>query len=47
MIIETYIATLQHDKGRVRLQVASMRGKQGAIQQIMAIKIAQRNPSLD
>ncbi|NML70794.1 hypothetical protein HHL23_13455 [Chryseobacterium sp. RP-3-3] len=36
--IETYTATLQHDKGKVRLQVASMRGKQGAIQQIMAIE---------
>lgn len=38
MIIETYTVTLQHDKGRVRLQVASMSGKQGVIQQIMAIE---------
>jgi hypothetical protein len=38
MIIETYIATLQHDKGRIRLQINSMSGKQGAIQQIMAIE---------
>ena len=38
MIIETYIATLQHDKGRIRLQINSMSGKQGAIQQIIAIE---------
>lgn len=36
--VETYIATLQHDKGRIRLQVVSMSGKQGAIRQIMAIE---------
>lgn len=38
MIIETYIATLQHDKGRIRFQIISMSGKQGAIQQIIAIE---------
>lgn len=36
--IETYIATLQHDKGRIKLQVVSMSGKKGAIQQIVAIE---------
>jgi len=38
MIIETYIATLQHGKGRIRFQINSMSGKQGAIQKIMAIE---------
>lgn len=38
MIIETYIATLQHGKDRIRFQINSMSGKQGAIQQIMAIE---------
>lgn len=38
MIIETYIATLQHGKGRIRFQINSMSGKEGAIQQIMAIE---------
>ncbi|MBB4807167.1 hypothetical protein HNP38_002471 [Chryseobacterium defluvii] len=33
MIIETYIATLQHGKGKIRFQINSMSGKQ-----IMAIE---------
>lgn len=36
--IETYIAILQHDKGRIRFQINSMSGKQGAVRQIMAIE---------
>lgn len=36
MTIETYIATLKHDKGVVRLRVVSLSGEQGAIQQILA-----------
>ena len=38
MIIETYIATLNHDKGTIRLKVVSLSGKQGCIQQIIAIE---------
>lgn len=38
MTIETYIATLKHDKGTARIKVVSLSGEQGAIQQITAIE---------
>ncbi|MDX3913917.1 MAG: hypothetical protein QHC79_10310 [Pseudosphingobacterium sp.] len=36
MTIETYIASLKHDAGTVRLKVVSLSGEDGAIQQIAA-----------
>lgn len=36
MILETYRATVTHDKGIVRFRVVSLSGKKGAIEQIMA-----------
>lgn len=38
MTIETYIATLKHDKGKARVKVVSLSGEQGAIQQITAVE---------
>lgn len=38
MTIETYIATLKHDKGTARVKVVSLSGEQGAIQQITAVE---------
>lgn len=38
MTIETYIATLKHDTGKIRLKVVSLHGTQGAIQQITAVE---------
>lgn len=38
MIIENFIATVQHDKGRIKLKVVSLSGEQGAIEQIMAVE---------
>lgn len=34
MILETFIATLKHDNGKARIQVVSLRGERGAIEQI-------------
>lgn len=36
MTIETYIASLKHDVGTVRLKVVSLSDEDGAIQQIVA-----------
>jgi len=36
--METYIATLKHDNGTVRLKVISLSGAKGAIQQITAVE---------
>ncbi len=38
MTIETYKATLKHDKGTARVKVVSLSGEQGAIQQITAVE---------
>ena len=35
-VIETFIATLRHDKGTARLKIVSLSGEQGAINQITA-----------
>lgn len=34
MILETYVATLKHDNGKIRIRVVSMSGEKGAIEQI-------------
>lgn len=38
MTIETYIATLKHDKGTASVKVVSLSGEQGEIQQITAVE---------
>ncbi|WP_341836958.1 hypothetical protein WJU16_03610 [Chitinophaga pollutisoli] len=36
MVLETFIATVKHDNGKIRIRVVSMNGEQGVIEQIMA-----------
>lgn len=36
MKLETFVATLRHDDGKIRLKVVSLNGEKGAKAQIMA-----------
>ena len=36
MILETFIATVKHDNGKIRFRVVSLNGEQGVIEQITA-----------
>lgn len=38
MILETFVATLKHDNGKARIQVVSLRGERGAIEQICKVQ---------
>jgi len=36
MVLETFIATVKHDNGKIRFRVVSLSGEKGVIEQITA-----------
>lgn len=45
--MEIFVATIKHDNGIVKLKVISLRGRDGAIQQITAIEGCPKSAIVD
>lgn len=38
MTPETFIATLKHDRGMIKIKIVSLSGRRGALQQLIAVE---------
>jgi hypothetical protein len=39
MVLETFIATVKHDNGKIRFRVVSLSGEKGVIEQVTAAEL--------